>query len=168
MADAETLFAQHQPAVVRYLTRIVGQTDVARDLAQDVFVRIARSSIPDADGGALKAWVFRIARNLAFNHLRDESRRPAAVELLDRPVPAPHETAVAVRQALQQLAEIDRDVFLLREIAGLSYDELAAVCELTPDSVRSRLHRARAELRRLLASTIDSRRGRPVRLWHKP
>jgi RNA polymerase sigma-70 factor (ECF subfamily) len=83
-------------------------------------------------------------------------------------VPAPHETAVAVRQALQQLAEIDRDVFLLREIAGLSYDELAAVCELTPDSVRSRLHRARAELRRLLASTIDSRRGRPVRLWHKP
>src|SRR5262245_14948016 len=167
MADAETLFAAYQPSLVRYLTRVVGQPDAARDLAQDVFLRISRTSIPEGEGVELRAWVFRIARNLAFNHLRDCARRPVAVELQDRPAPASTETAVAVRQALERLADVDRDVFLLREVAGLSYEELAAVCELTPDAVRSRLHRARTELRALLSHAIESRRQSPIRLWHK-
>jgi len=168
MADAETLFAEHQPAVLRYLTRIVGHTETARDLAQDVFLRISRSTVPDGDGAALRAWVFRIARNLAFNHLRDCARRPVAVEVVDTPSPAAAETTVAVRQALQRLADVDRDVFLLREIGGLSYDELASVCELTPDAVRSRLHRARAELRGLLTGALQSQRRGTIRLWNKP
>ena len=117
---------------MRYLTRIVGQTETARDLAQDVFLRISRTTIPEGEGRELRAWVFRIARNLAFNHLRDQARRPMAVELVDHPLTASTETAVAVRQALQRLTDVDRDVFLLREIGGLSYDELASVCELTP------------------------------------
>src|SRR3982751_823671 len=156
MADAETLFAEHQPAVLRYLTRIVGHAETARDLAQDVFLRISRTTIPQAEAAELRAWVFRIARNLAFNYLRDQARRPVAVELVDEPLTGSAETTVAVRQALQRLADVDRDVFLLREIAGLSYDELASVCELTPDAVRSRLQRARSELRRLLAGALEA------------
>jgi RNA polymerase sigma-70 factor (ECF subfamily) len=167
MADAETLFAQHQPAVLRYLTRVVGQPDAARDLTQDVFLRISRTSVPETTGTELRAWVFRIARNLAINHLRDRSRRPVSVALSDEPGSASTETAVAVREALHRLPDLDRDVFLLREVGGLSYDELASVCELTPDAVRSRLHRARVELRRLLANAIDTRRRQPVRLSHK-
>jgi RNA polymerase sigma-70 factor (ECF subfamily) len=167
MADAETLFAEHQPAVLRYLTRIVGHTETARDLAQDVFLRISRSTVPDGDGAALRAWVFRIARNLAFNHLRDCARRPLAVEVVDTASPAAAETTIAVRQALQRLADVDRDVFLLREIGGLSYDELASVCELTPDAVRSRLHRARAELRGLLTGALQGQRRGTIRLWNK-
>ena len=109
MADAETLFAEYQPAVLRYLTRVVGHADAARDLAQDVFLRISRTSIPDADGAELRAWVFRIARNLAFNHLRDRTRRPVAVEMVDQPLTASAEIALAVREALQQLDDVDRD-----------------------------------------------------------
>ena len=118
MADAETLFAEHQPAVLRYLTRIVGHTESARDLAQDVFLRLSRSTVPDGDGAALRAWVFRIARNLAFNHLRDCARRPLAVEVVDTASPAAAETTIAVRQALQRLADVDRDVFRCARLAG--------------------------------------------------
>jgi RNA polymerase sigma-70 factor, ECF subfamily len=168
MPDAEDVFAAHQPAVLRYLTRIVGQPEMARDLTQDVFVRITRTAIPDVDGTALRAWVFRIARNLAFNHLRDRARRPLDVGPVDTPAAASQETAVAVRQALLALADVDRDLFLLREIAGLSYDELASVCELSPDAVRSRLHRARTELRRLLGGAIETRRRAPLSLQRKP
>lgn len=167
MADAETLFAEYQPAVLRYLTRVVGHADAARDLAQDVFLRISRTTIPDADGAELRPWVFRIARNLAFNHLRDQARRPVAVEMVEQPLTASAETALAVREALQQLDDVDRDVFLLREIGGLSYDELASVCELTPDAVRSRLHRARSALRSLLAGSIEAQRRASIRLWYK-
>ena len=167
MIDVETLFAEHQPAVLRYLTRIVGQAEPARDLAQDVFVRISQTPIPDGGAGDLRPWVFRIARNLAFNYLRDEARRPIAPEPVDAPANASAETVVTVRDALQRLADVDRDIVLLREIAGLSYDELAAVCEITPDAVRSRLHRARNELRQALAGLIEAQQRISIRLSHK-
>jgi RNA polymerase sigma-70 factor (ECF subfamily) len=60
--------------------------------------------------------------------------------------------AVVLREALDQLNGVDRDVFLMREVSGLSYDEISLACELTPDAVRSRLHRARQQLRASLAS----------------
>jgi RNA polymerase sigma-70 factor (ECF subfamily) len=168
MPDAAALFAEHQQPVLRYLARLVGQPETARDLAQDVFLRISRTPIPDTAAPELRAWVFSIARNLAFNHLRDRARRPVDVELADRAMPASAETAVAIRQALQRLADADRDVFLLREVGGLSYDEVASVCGLTPDAVRSRLHRARAELRELLAGPLEAKRRTSIRLWRKP
>jgi RNA polymerase sigma-70 factor (ECF subfamily) len=70
-------------------------------------------------------------------------------------------------QALGQLAPLDRDVFLLRETAGLSYDEIAAACEVTPDAVRSRLHRARQHLRQLLAPVLGNGSTPHVR-FHEP
>jgi RNA polymerase sigma-70 factor (ECF subfamily) len=140
------LVATHRDGVFRYLSRIVGAAE-ASDLTQEVFLRVARSVAPDGGVEAQRAWVFRIARNLALNHRRDTQRRPATVELADAARPASQETAIALRQALDRLAPLDRDVFLLREAAGLSYDEIALACELSPDAVRSRLHRARLQLR---------------------
>jgi RNA polymerase sigma-70 factor (ECF subfamily) len=59
-----------------------------------------------------------------------------------------------LREALAALPELDRDVFLLREVAGLSYDEIARTSELTPAAIRSRLHRARQQLRAALAPAL--------------
>jgi RNA polymerase sigma-70 factor (ECF subfamily) len=146
VASAHLLVATHRDGVFRYLSRIVGAAE-ASDLTQEVFLRVARSVAPDGGVEAQRAWVFRIARNLALNHRRDTQRRPATVELADAARPASQETATALRQALDRLAPLDRDVFLLREAAGLSYDEIALACELSPDAVRSRLHRARLQLR---------------------
>lgn len=165
MADApevERLYLACQPQVVRYLTRLVGP-DSARDLAQEAFLRAARAKVPQDDSGR-RAWVFRVARNLALNHLRDGSRRsqlaPAAP---GAETGAGQETSLLVREALAQLAPVDRDVFMLREAAGLSYAEIADACAISDDAVRARLQRARQALRVLLAGTLSTERSR-VRL----
>lgn len=150
MLGADVLFAQHRDGVFRYLCRVVGRTEDARDLTQEVFLRVARAGAAPPPVDAERAWLFTIARNLALNHVRDSRRRPMQVDLVDRPGAATQELAAALRQALATLADLDRDVFLLRESVGLSYEEIAEACAITPDAVRSRLHRARQQLRAIL------------------
>jgi RNA polymerase sigma-70 factor (ECF subfamily) len=161
---SQVLFAAHRDGVFRYLCRIVGQGD-APDLTQEVFLRVARSPLPETTADGERAWVYRIARNLALNHRRDAGRQPQTVELADASRSAPQETSVAMRQALGQLATLDRDVFLLKELAGLSYGEIATACEITPDAVRSRLHRARQQLRTTLQPLLSNGSTPLVRLY---
>lgn len=163
-ADGAALFAEHREGLTRYLTRIVGQPETARDLTQEVFLRVTRAGVPDDDGGGQRAWVFKIARNLALNHIRDQQRQPHTTAMIDVAHNGTQELSAAVNQALTALQDLDRDVFLLRETAGLGYDEIAAACELTPDAVRNRLHRARQQLRQLLGAAIDFQLQRGIRL----
>ena len=151
---AQHLFAAHHEGVFRYLCRIVGRGE-ASDLTQEVFLRVSRGPVPSANDQAQRAWVFRIARNLALNHLRDGRRQPATVELSDPSRPATQETATAIHQALQTLTAIDRDVFLLREAAGLSY-EIALTCEISGDAVRSR-RIVRASTQSVALPTVGAR-----------
>jgi RNA polymerase sigma-70 factor (ECF subfamily) len=164
LTENAQLFDAHKDGLCRYLTRIVGQPDAARDLTQEVFLRVSRTPVPDATADGQRAWIFRIARNLALNHLRDSRRRPATTALVDVGRSGTQELSVAVQQALEALPELDRDVFLLKESAGLAYEEIAAACEITPDAVRSRLHRARQQLRASLGSVIGIQLQRGVRL----
>jgi len=151
VVDADVLFIAHRDGVFRYLCRIVGQED-ARELTQEVFLRVTRTTAPRTDEGGGRAWLFRIARNLALNHVRDDRRRGQTLEITSDPaLPPTQALAVALREALDRLPPIDRDVFLMREVGGLSYDEISFACQLTPDAVRSRLHRTRQELRRVLS-----------------
>jgi RNA polymerase sigma-70 factor, ECF subfamily len=162
VADADVLFTAHRDGIFRYLCRIVGNED-ARELTQEVFLRVTRSGAPETDEGGRRAWLFRIARNLALNHVRDDRRRGETVEILAEPALLPTQPlAMALREALDRLSPVDRDVFLMREVAGLSYDEISFACQLTPDAVRSRLHRARQQLRAAL-STLDEYRRRSWR-----
>lgn len=163
---SQALFAAHRDGVFRYLARVVGPGE-ASDLTQEVFLRVTRTTIPDTTADGERAWVFRIARNLALNHRRDAGRQPARVELADATRPASQETAVAMRQALDRLPALDRDVFLLREAAGLSYDEIASSCELTADAVRARLRRTRQQLREMLQPLLMNGSTSHVR-FHVP
>lgn len=162
-AEAEALFAQHYQPLVRYLCRAVGRPDVARDLAQDVFLRISRTVVPTASRGEVQAWVFRIARNLVIDYHRQRQRTPVAIPITTGARSASQDVVLAVNEALAALSDIDRDVFLMREVAGLSYDEIARACDLTVDAVRSRIHRARLRLREDLAAPIATQRTSTMR-----
>ena len=162
MTDVERLYADHQAGVFRYLRRIVGGLDVARDLTQEVFLRVSRAGVPDSTETGRRAWVFKIARNLAINHVRDGHRR-ITHELVDPAVPATQELSIALARAIDALRPLDRDVFLLREAAGLSYEEIAAACDLRVGAVRTRLHEARQKLRAMLGRSLDLRAQRGVR-----
>jgi RNA polymerase sigma-70 factor (ECF subfamily) len=150
--------------VFRYLYRASGQAEVAHDLTQDVFLRVSRTTVPRAVDGELGAWLFRIARNIVVDYRRQMGRRPAgaAADAQEAGRSASQETTAAVNQALAALPELDRDVFLLREVAGLGYDDIANTCDLTPDAVRNRIHRARLALRRQLEAPIAARRNEPM------
>jgi DNA-directed RNA polymerase specialized sigma24 family protein len=110
VADADVLFAEHRQGVFRYLCRMVGRVETARDLTQEVFLRVARAGAPDADAAGRRAWVFCIARNLALNHVRDHRREGLAVDPADTAAPAVQELGAAIREALAALQDLDRDV----------------------------------------------------------
>ncbi len=163
MTDVDRFYADHREGVFRYLRRIVGESDAARDLTQEVFLRVSRAGLPEASDGGRRAWVFRIARNLALNHVRDGRRRPTADVTPDRATPGTQELGVALRHAIDDLPPLERDLFLLREVVGLRYDEMAEACDVTIETVRARLHQARAALRRTLGASLDVRAQRGVR-----
>lgn len=166
MANAEVLFTLYRDRMFRYFYRAAGHPETAEDLTQEVFLRVSRSAVPTAADGEVAAWLFRIARNLVLDHRRQIGRR-----LPDGPAGTPdggqrppsQETSAAVNEALASLTEVDRDIFLLKEVVGLGYAEIANTCDLTPDAVRNRIHRARVALREQLAAPIAERRAGPVR-----
>jgi RNA polymerase sigma-70 factor (ECF subfamily) len=167
VADAKILFSRHRDGVFRYLSRIVGQADTADELTQEVFLRAWRAPAAGATDVERRAWVFKVARNLALNHLRDARRRPETVELTEAAQPATQELSLALQQALDALPDLDRDVFLMKETAGLSYDEIASACDVTVDAVRARLHRARLQLREALGRQVADRRSCGVRIGRR-
>ena len=165
VTDAESLFAQYSDRLLRYFSRAAAEREAARDLTQEVFLRVSRTAIPVAPEPQLAGWLFRIARNVALDHHRQRHRRPEA-DIGAAPEGtrgAQQEMALALKQALATLADLDRDVFLLREVSGLSREEIAIACDLTPDAVRSRIHRARLELRAALTAPINALRQGHIR-----
>jgi RNA polymerase sigma-70 factor (ECF subfamily) len=160
MSDPESLVSANHHRLFRYFCRAVGSAEAARDLTQEVFLRVSRTGVPSTDGD-LSGWLFRIARNLALDYHRARLRHPHASPLIDEPSrSSSQDVGLAVSEALASLQPLDRDVFLMREVAGLGYDEIAAACDMTPDAVRSRIYRARLELRERLAA--------PIATFHTP
>lgn len=165
VTDAESLFARSYDRLLRYLSRAAGEREAARDLTQEVYLRVSRTAIPTAPDNQLAGWLFRIARNVALDHLRQRRRRPET-DIGSAPEgtkDAQQELALALKQALATLPDLDRDIFLLREVSGLSREEIATACDLTPDAVRSRIHRTRLELRAVLAAPIKALRYEHIR-----
>lgn len=164
MTDPEALYAANHRRLFRYFCRAVGGAEAARDLTQEVFLRVSRSAPPAALDGQLRGWLFRIARNLALDQQRSRRRNPEPVPLTIEPTrPASQDVSAAVNQALASLPPLDRDVLVMREVAGLSYGEIALACELTADAVRLRLHRTRLLLRERLEGPIATCRTAATR-----
>jgi RNA polymerase sigma factor (sigma-70 family) len=151
----EGLFARYREPVYRFLRRLLGDAAAAEDLTQDVFLRALGAQYHANDQE--RAWVFQIARNLARDHVRRSVHRGPVLESADEAAPfTDRAVAVDVNAAIQRLPGDDREMFLLRELGGLSYGEIAVACGVTPDAVRNRLHRARLALRDALSPKVTS------------
>ncbi len=155
---------RYQERVVNLVHRIVGDWDTALDLAQECFLRVFRRAETFQPDGNARAWLLAVAVNLARDPLR---RRPRVVALephLERgsesaggvrprgaqpPAPAEmleqEELRARVRATLGELPELHRAVLVLRDLEGLSYEEMALLLGLEIGTVKSRLHRARKQ-----------------------
>lgn len=146
--------------VLGFLVRLCQRRDVADDLAQEVWLRLARSAPQLAPDTRLAAWLFTVARNLHVSHWR--ARRVAdqlAGDLLPPTPPAPSpfddaarsQTSARVERALAALPEPYREILLLCAVEGLAPREAADVLGIKPDAARQRLARARA----MIEAAID-------------
>jgi RNA polymerase sigma-70 factor (ECF subfamily) len=102
-ANAESLFAEHHERLYRYLCRAAGQTEAARDLTQDVFLRVSRTAVPVATRSELQAWLFRVARNVVIDYLRQRRRTPEVAPSVEGGRTASQDTLAAVNEALARL-----------------------------------------------------------------
>lgn len=164
------LVRRYQAPIIQFCLRMVGSLQDAEEIAQDAFVRVYRHLDrlqPDARFSTL---LFGIARNLALNAIRDAKRRgrgvtdaieePAAIgDDSRRPDRAArlHEVEYLVEQAIERLSPEHREILVLRETNGLDYDAIADVLGCPKGTVRSRLARAREQLRETLADLEGDR-----------
>jgi RNA polymerase sigma-70 factor (ECF subfamily) len=150
---AADLFDRYHLTLFRYVCRSTGRRDVAEDVVQDVFVRVVRGLESYQSIGRDLAWLFAITRRVLLDRHRAVARRPEEMALDSEPRAATNQERSAVlADAIGRLPEPDREPFLLREVGGLTYEEIAVVCDLSLEAVRSRIYRARQQLRRSLAS----------------
>ncbi len=163
-ADAADLFGRHHLAVFRFLRRLTGNAEQAEDLTQEVFLRVVRALPEYRAQNREEAWVFRIARNVLLDDRRRRGvRLPSSPgEVPDAPSRPSQAARMELDEALAAVPESEREAFLLREVGGLSYDEIAMASGATPDAVRSRIFRARSALRTLLAGGLEQARA-PMR-----
>jgi len=154
----EELVASHQHRVFGVALRMLGSAAEAEDIAQEAFLR-AHRSLPEFRGDAkLSTWLYTIVSRLCLNRLASRDRKAVrhGEEVLLRvadPRGDPQtdaergELESALHRAIAELSEERRVVVILRDLEGLSYEEIAAALGLELGTVRSRLHRARMDLK---------------------
>jgi RNA polymerase sigma factor (sigma-70 family) len=150
----ETIVDRYQPRLLGFCRQMLGSTEDAEDVLQEVFVNAYRAMLADEREINLRPWLYRIARNRSLNHLRKPTAD--AQESMDMvPVVEAASTAEKVsnreefRQLLDdvgKLPETQRSALLLREMDAMSYEEIASTMETSVPSVKSLLVRARISL----------------------
>ena len=157
------VFERHVSGIHRYLSYRVGR-DLADDLTAEVFLRAFKGRRTfEASKGSVSAWLFGIATNIVRHHRRDEQRRFRLDQrVLGEPGPSSggdFADFVVSRSdldsAIAKLDQKSRDVVLLVAGAGLSYEEAAAALAVPLGTVRSRLSRARNQVRSQLGPQLD-------------
>lgn len=158
----EDVARTHAPRIYRLAYRLTGNAHDAEDLTQEVFVRVYRS-LPRYTPGSFEAWLHRITTNLFLDQVRrrrrvrfdampdDADDRLAGSE--ESPAQQHHDRTLDddVQRALDALSPEFRAAVVLSDIEGLTYEEVAAALGVKLGTVRSRLHRGRAQLRAALA-----------------
>jgi RNA polymerase sigma-70 factor, ECF subfamily len=178
----EMLVVKYQRRIERLVGRMVRDVDLVPDIAQETFIRAYRA-IPQFRGeSAFYTWLYRIAVNTAKKALMERKRDPtvtesalaaardeedetsrADTELSDGETPeavlASKQVAAAVNAAVQALSEELRQAITLREIEGMSYEEIAELMGCPIGTVRSRIFRAREAIAQRLRPLLGTREG---------
>src|SRR5256714_2489951 len=156
----EELVIAYQHRVYGVALRMLGSRAEAEEIAQEVFLRAYRAIGACRGEARLGTWLYGIASRLCLNRLASPHRRMARGEEAVAEVAAPTPDAAgaaergeldaALRAAIAELPEDRRLVLVLRDVEGLSYEEIAETLAIDPGTVRSRLHRARLQLKEKL------------------
>jgi RNA polymerase sigma-70 factor (ECF subfamily) len=177
----EMLVVKYQRRIERLVGRMVRDADLVQDIAQETFIRAYRALPQFRGDSAFYTWLYRIAVNTAKKALVELKRDPLVPEsslanqddgdetsrveneLTDRETPegllASKEIAAAVNAAIEALSEDLRQAITLREIEGLSYEEIAEMMNCPIGTVRSRIFRAREAIAARLRPLLDTRDG---------
>jgi RNA polymerase sigma-70 factor (ECF subfamily) len=174
----------YERRVFALVYRMVGRRDEAEDLAQEVFVQVFKAIDQFRGDSKLSTWIFRIAVNLCKNRIKYLARRKTDTqeelgERLERSaftsargvsvgeIGRPDELVEGmqleriVKAAIEQVEPDFREVLILRDVEDLSYEEIGAITGLAEGTVKSRIHRARAQLKSLVEQALgDASRRR--------
>src|SRR5580765_2643963 len=168
------LVERYQTRLLNFVNRTIGDRERAEDLVQEVFIRVFRHLHRFDQTKKFSTWIYTIASNLAKNELRNRSRNPLVLfqtikknwEADHRPLQFEDTTARpddlyrqrflkdAVDQCVQRLPEHHREVFVLRELEGKSYQEIAEITGCNLGTVKSRLNRARNSFAQLIGPIL--------------
>ncbi len=149
------------PPMLKYAYALCRDPDLACDLVQDSMVKALSAANLPQHGQSYKPWLFSILRNVFFDYLRRKKRLSelkeyvSHEELAAQLMPLLEESLInriTVRTGLGRLAGAQREILVLIDIAGFSYGEAAALLQIPPGTVMSRLSRARQSLRQEIAS----------------
>ncbi len=165
------LVHRHQQPVFNFCLRLLRNVEDAEDVAQEAFVKAYRSVGRFQPKAKFSTWLFTIAKNLSLNLIRDEKRGKrrmvpiddgfegvtVATDVAAQPdsETIERETAAVVRAAIDKLSSDHRLVIVLRDLEGLSYKEIGQVMNCRSGTVKSRLSRARANLKEVLLDDWD-------------
>ncbi|MCG3140866.1 MAG: hypothetical protein HDKAJFGB_02001 [Anaerolineae bacterium] len=168
VASFNQLVRAYQSLVYHTAYRVLGDGDAASDATQDAFIS-AYKNIKSFRGGSFKAWLLRIVTNACYDQLRAKQRKPtASLDALlvdpDNPAPglgeaheeSPHayaerqELGEWIHQGLQALPYDQRITLVLSDVDGFAYEEIALATNTNVGTVKSRLSRARAQMREFL------------------
>ena len=173
----ELLMRKYRSPLVNFLYRMVRDTAVAEDLAQEVFLRVYRAREDYAPSAKFTTWMFRIATNLALNSVRDNRHRQMEISMdqsVDsgedeaRPLEVPDQAptieqklvargrADTILKAIHALPEKQRAAVLLHKYHELDYDEIARALECSESALKSLLFRAYETLRVELAALVSN------------
>jgi len=168
----DLLVLKYQHKIVNLVMRYVRDPELALDITQEAFIKAYRALPRFRGDSAFYTWMYRIAVNTAKNHLAAQRRRPMNVELdmqdpeqydlhaklkeTDTPegVALSNELKEAVERAIAALPEDLRTAIILRELEGMSYEEIAQTMECPVGTVRSRIFRARDAISKKTGSLI--------------
>jgi RNA polymerase sigma-70 factor (ECF subfamily) len=163
--------AHYGPRLFNFLARLTGRKAIAEDLYQEMWLKLAVHAPRLEEDTDLGAWLYTVARNLAYSDRRRERVRPGndAGELKGHEAAggaspydwaSANQTEALVDRALADIPDAFREVLLLVIVAGLEPEQAAAVLNLKPDALRQRLSRARAKLAERLDELTRAPRAR--------
>ena len=165
---------EHIDALYGYALALTRNMTAAEDLVQDTYLRATSAAHrPEIDGN-LKSWLFVIMRNTWLNEVRHKNSGPTFVDMdmagqpVDQLQENPHVVYLRklerqqVQQAIESLPDAYREIIILRDIEGFTYQEIATVLDCPAGTVMSRLGRARGKLRKALSTWQTKSRAKVV------
>ncbi len=171
----DELVDRYQKRLLNFVYRTIGDRERAEDLVQEVFIRVHRHLERFDQSKKFSTWIYTIASNLAKNELRNRSRSPLVLfQTIKKNWEADHRPLQfedrhyrpddlyrkrhlrdTVEWAVAQLPEHHRVVFVLRELEGKTYEEIAEITVCNLGTVKSRLNRARNRFAQIIAPLLD-------------